>query len=364
MSPKHQTRLALCTLLAAPLLGACASERQLWYKGNTHAHTLLCGHADSSPEAVAGWYLEHGFHFLVLSEHNRFIDPKDVELPAERRADFILIPGEEISGYKTIHTTGMNLDGLVDASFESEHKHEIIQNHTAGALAAGGLPILNHPNFGWAVSKDDMLPVEHLHHFELYNGHPAVRNEGDATHPSTEVLWDELLSAGMRIWGVSSDDMHELAKWGPEVSNPGRGWVMVQAEALTPDAITAAMSRGDFYASNGVILSEVRVSENRDGSRTYSVSVDEAATELELKSELLVGKRVDAEASSVGFTIEWIGQGGEVLARERATSSSHVLQKGMPYLRGKVTRTRAARSGERGDREEFHAWIQPIFGER
>ncbi len=363
MRSNDSTRLALWTLLAAPLLGACSREPepQHWYKGNTHAHTVLCGHADSAPEAVAGWYLDHGFHFLVLSEHNQFIDPADVELPADRRADFILIPGEEISGPKAVHTTGMNLDGLVDASFDSEHKHEIIRNHADGALAAGGIPILNHPNFGWSVKAEDMLPVEQLHHFELYNGHPAVHNEGDATHPSTEALWDSLLSSGMQIWGVSSDDMHELKIWGTEFSNPGRGWVMVRAEELTPDAITDAMARGDFYASSGVILSEVRVVDHKDGSRTYSVSVDEAGTGRELESDLLVGQRIDTEDTSEGYTIQWIGDGGEVLSAERATSSSHTLPTGSPYLRCKVTYTRAAGSQESGEHEQFHAWTQPIF---
>ena len=45
-----------------------------WYKGNTHVHTVLCGHADSTPEAVAQWYHDRGYNFLVLSEHNIFLN--------------------------------------------------------------------------------------------------------------------------------------------------------------------------------------------------------------------------------------------------------------------------------------------------
>ena len=373
MTP-HPTRLvgrlphrASALLGLAVLSAGCASTGAGWYKGNTHAHTVLCGHADSTPEAVAGWYLDHGFHFLVLSEHNLFIDPADVELPADRRRDFILIPGEEITGSKGIHTTGMNLDGLVDSSFDGEHKHEVIQDHVHGARAAGGIPILNHPNFGWAVTAEDMLPVEHLHHFELYNGHPAVHNEGDATRPSTEELWDQLLSAGMRIWGVSSDDMHNLESWGPEVSNPGRGWVMVRADELSPDAITDAMTRGDFYASSGVILSEVSVTAEADGAKTYRVAVDEDATRRELESDLLVGRQLEAAEAEPGFRIEWIGQGGEVLASHRATSSSHRLEPGMPYLRCRVTCVVEGGSdgegpGSASEHYAYFAWTQPAFG--
>ncbi len=363
-------------LLAAVPLGGCAGERARWYKGNTHAHTLLCGHADSSPEAVAAWYLDHGFNFLVLSEHNIYIDPSTVALPDDRRDDFILIPGQEITGKKTIHTTGMNTQHLVDGSFDSQYKSEIIQNHTDGAIDAGGVAVLNHPNFGWAVGPEDMLPVERLHMFELYNGHPAVRNKGDKDHLSTEALWDVLLSAGKVIYGVSSDDMHNLKAWGPDVSNPGRGWVMVRADELTPDAITHAMARGDFYASSGVILREVVAGEPyRSGEATYyAVEIDVEATMAELESDLLVGDRVRDVAE--GFTIEWIGHDGVVLGAVHATSAVRRVEKQMGYLRCKVTYARRVepgaddRAGAAGAAgaagtgpmyEAFYAWTQPVF---
>ena len=31
-------------------------------------------------------------------EHNQFIDPQTVKMPTNRREDFILIPGEEVTG--------------------------------------------------------------------------------------------------------------------------------------------------------------------------------------------------------------------------------------------------------------------------
>ncbi|MEJ5298019.1 MAG: hypothetical protein WHZ52_08280, partial [Armatimonadota bacterium] len=40
---------------------------------------------------------------------------------------------------------------------------------------------------------------------------------------------------------------------------PGKGWVMVRARELTPQAIASALARGDFYASTGVELRELRV---------------------------------------------------------------------------------------------------------
>ena len=40
-----------------------------WYKGNTHTHTLNSD-GDSTPDAVVQWYREHGYQFLVLTDHN------------------------------------------------------------------------------------------------------------------------------------------------------------------------------------------------------------------------------------------------------------------------------------------------------
>jgi len=115
-------RIALLFLLSfLPALGFTAK----WYKGNTHVHTVLCGHADSTPEVVAQWYHDRGYNFLVLSEHNKFIDPSTVKLSGEIRDDFLLVPGEEITGGRnngSIHFTAMNTSRLVPWDFRDKNR--------------------------------------------------------------------------------------------------------------------------------------------------------------------------------------------------------------------------------------------------
>jgi hypothetical protein len=343
------------------IAAGCTADGPRWYKGNTHAHTVICGHADSTPEHVARWYLDHGYHFLCLSEHNHFIDPAEVELPEGRRKDFILIPGLEVTGRKLIHTTALNVDGIVDWTFDSDHKHEIIQNHVDGTREAGGAPILNHPNFHYAVKPGDVLPVERLHLFELYNGHPAVNNFGDEQNISTERLWDILLTEGMVMYAVASDDAHHFQTWTPDHSNPGRGWIMVRAAELSPDSITAAIEAGDFYASSGVILEDVGVSEGPGGGM-YSVLVDVDATMRELESDLLIGRRTGGGLA--GFRVEAVGPGGRVLAAthepavEGVFAAAFDLALSDAYIRCRIT---YARPHEEGGFEEFYAWTQPHF---
>lgn len=333
------------------MLTTWLSAAPSWHKGNTHAHTTLCGHADSSPATVAQWYHDHGYNFVVLSEHNKFIDPATVKLPGEVRNDFLLIPGEEVTGRKTIHTTAMNIEKLVPWHFDHKERSGIIQQHVDATRAAGGTTILNHPNFHWAVKAEDLLAVKNLHMFELYNGHPAVRNFGDAHHPSTETQWDKMMTGGMRVYGVASDDAHHFAAWGKERSNPGRGWVMVLSDKLSADSITEAMLAGDFYASSGVMLKTlVR------GRNTIEVQVDTSATDAELTSPILLGSRV--KAGRPGYAIDFIGPGGKVLHSVQGTRASFKVPGNVSYARCKVTLRKHRKDGTV---RAYFAWTQPVF---
>ena len=93
--------------------------------------------------------------------------------------------------------------------------------------------------------------------FEIANGHPTVNNSGGGGLVSTEAMWDSLLTRGIVMQGVASDDAHHFKTWGPDKANPGRGWVVIRAESLSVDGIIAALESGNFYSSTGVELSDV-----------------------------------------------------------------------------------------------------------
>ena len=333
-----------------------AQDAPRWYKGNTHVHTVLCGHADTEPAAVVRWYHDRGYHFLILSEHNQFIDPDTVTMPPRLREDFILIPGEEVTGAQAIHTTAMNIGGYVDPGPEGPDKTTIIQAHVDSTRARAGIPILNHPNFVSGAHAADILPVQRLHLFELYNGHPLVYNWGEREiyhHVSTEAKWDSLLSAGRRLYGVSSDDAHIFQSWSPDRSNPGRGWVMVRSPALTPDAITRAMARGDFYASSGVILRALETTPAQ-----YRLEVDREATRRELQSPYLLGRRV--ETGTPGYRIEFYGHRGKLLKTVADSDAVYTPRPEDGYVRARVVLTVSRKAGLM----EYYAWTQPVFPER
>jgi len=185
--------------------------------------------------------------------------------------------------------------------------------------------------------------------FELYNAHPGVHSFGNAHRPSLELMWDALLEKGMTIYGVSSDDAHKLKKWGEKENNPGRGWVMVRSKKLSSDSLTAAMLKGDFYSSSGVMLEKLE-----RGANHIELSVNEKETACELASEFLFGRPVSK--GELGTFIEFIGPGGKVHKTFTGLSASYKTKEA--YLRAKVTRRVKNKDGSL---REYYAWTQPVF---
>src|SRR5918993_3304245 len=95
---------------------AAAQQPVRWYKGNTHTHTLNSD-GDSTPDEVARWYREHGYQFLVLTDHNYLtsVDGLNAVHGADER--FLVIKGEEVTdrfGDKSLHINGLDVSHEVE----------------------------------------------------------------------------------------------------------------------------------------------------------------------------------------------------------------------------------------------------------
>ncbi len=310
-----------------------------WFKGNTHTHTNNSD-GDSPPDVVAKWYRNNGYDFLMLTDHNKRTEVDEIqqEIDAlnaeEQRKPFLLIPGEEVTSSAPapdpgrnfpIHTCGLNTETTVGEQ-KSTTKQATLQQQIDAIRKAGGTPSVNHPNFGWALTPEDLGAMSKLRHFEIYNGHPTVNNLGGGGVPSCEGIWDILLSRGMRLYGVAVDDAHNFKRFARDVSNPGRGWVVVRAKDLTPTAIMQGLNDGDFYASTGVMLEDVATS----GTGTLTLTI--------------------AAKGTAKFQTEFIGKDGKVLKTDDSMEPAYQLQPEDLYVRARVT-------SSNGDL----AWTQPLF---
>lgn len=304
------------------------TEGLAWYKGNTHTHTTESD-GDSPPEQVARWYKEHGYQFLVLSDHNVFTDPATLASLAD--SSFLLIPGEELTSSfarKPVHVNGLNIPHVIKEQQDSTLLGTVQRNVDA-VRDVNGVPHINHPNFGWALDTAVLARVERDRLLEIFNGHPLVHNHGGDDSPGLEAVWDWLLSHGHNLYGIAVDDAHHFqGEFAPDRANPGRGWVVIAARTLEPAALMEALEAGHFYASTGVELDRVQIEPTR----------------------LTVYVR---PRSNFKYTTEFIGQDGIVLATVGGVQASYALSGGERYVRARVTDSGGA-----------IAWVQPAFVER
>lgn len=364
----------ISSLFILAMLLSCSVKKEentnTWYKGNTHCHSIISD-GDSAPNKVVAAYHNQGYNFMLLTDHNFLVNMDTVLMPANLREDFLLIPGEELTDHRSVHTTAFNISEYVpysnDPQNETDPKKrreeiiaslkeevaytstELLQLHVDRVQEKGGICFLNHPNFANGLQVEDIYPVSNLTHLELYNGHPSVANWGKEGHISVEDKWDTLLSKGRLIYGVASDDMHRCRRDDPGSSSLFKGWIMVQADELTTEKIHQSVLHGDFYASTSVILSKCEKSK-----KEYTVEIDEIKTKWEIEHACGV-PRIDATGEE-GYTIEFIGSNGKVLKKVNGLSATYKPVKEDIYVRARVTHSTKTEKGF----EKLFAWTQPI----
>jgi hypothetical protein len=325
---------ALAPVALGGPLAAGAEPAPRWWKGNTHAHTTRSD-GDSPPEVVTRWYQDHGYNFLVLSDHNYLT--AEGSFPHARRDGFILIQGEEVTAFyrpaetedeRPVHVNALNLKAVIEP-WNGDDAAETVQRNVDRIRAAGAVPHVNHPNFRWALTAADLRRVSRYRLLEIWNGHPQVHNEGAGERPSVEAVWDELLGAGQVVYGIAVDDAHHFqGEFAPGRSNPGRGWIAVRALRLEPAALMEALEQGEFYASTGVTLRDVG-----GGREALTVSI--------------------AAEGDFRYTTRFVGGGGAVLATCGSVDCVYRFTGREAYVRATVT--------DSGGRR---AWVQPVFPAR
>ncbi|HUR21526.1 MAG TPA: CehA/McbA family metallohydrolase [Vicinamibacterales bacterium] len=298
-----------------------------WFRGNTHTHSLNSD-GDSTPEDIARWYREHGYHFVVFTDHE-FITPVDgLNAVIGAHGKFLVMSGQEVTGRfnaTPVHANGLGLTTVVMPRTGTAPL-DVLQKDVAAIREAGALPQINHPNFGWALTGADLSKVEGTALLEIWNGHPMVNNLGGGGVASAEAMWDEALTAGRRLFAVADDDAHHFKRLDdPEAAAPNRGWVMVRSRDLTQAAIIDAMGRGDFYASTGVTLSDVQAT----------------ATQLRV---------VIAPTTFSKYRVQFIGAGGRLLGEVTESPAEYTFKGNEQYVRARVIESNGKM-----------AWTQPAF---
>ncbi len=416
--------LLCCSLWACAVLPAqspsfrlAAESGQRWCRGNLHTHSFWSD-GDDFPESIAKWYRDRGYQFLVFTDHNTLLQKERwVEVDKRKAAydslaaawpaewietrgegaaqeirlktfdevfeelavpqEYLLIQGQEITdrfGKLPVHLCASNTLELLPPT-GGESVADVVQRNFLAAQSRrerSGMKTLvhlNHPNFGYAVTAEQLLSCVGGNFFEVYNGHPAVNNSGDETHASTERMWDIINSFRIEaqqlpvLYGLATDDGHNYFEKAPgKRAQPGRGWVNVLTATLTPDALVDALEAGRFYSSSGVSLN--------------SVSCDGTALALEIAAEDGVTYRTEFIGTDRGFpqesqptvadeaqaallTRQYSDKIGRVYATVEGINPIYQFTGRELYVRAVVTSSR--KHPNPGEADEYErAWVQPV----
>jgi len=332
-------------VITPPRPDAAAPGIPAWLKGNTHVHAEPSGDSKTPIAEVLAWYQEAGYDFIALTDHNHVSEVGGMTAGqvAVQREGLIVLAGVELTynpdvcdpappaldGKCRIHANLIGPtarpEGRIEwANRESLARIDTYQRALDRAAEWGGLVQLNHPTWHWGMTPELLIELGRrgVRMIEIANKQFMSWSEGDDTHASVETLWDAALSAGVTMWGVSSDDAHDYLdlELGTARYPAGGHFVMVWS-SRDPESIVGALAAGRFYSSTGVLLSRAEV----DGEALVVEISDDSPGE---------------------HVITFIGD-GKVLSWAHGRAASQSLA-GASYVRAVVRREDGAR-----------AWVQP-----
>ena len=284
------------------------AQSATWLRGNHHGHSTVSDGQDDPGDIVAA-YESEGYHYIALSEHDRLLPPDELSA----HTSMCVVAAVEVTSDQ--HHTLLYLGADRELPAGQLEPAEIMRR----VDAAGGLFVFDHPN--WLPRPDyatDQLldSMTGLRGMEIYCG-VIERLPGRACATDR---WDRLLGKGWRVYGHGTDDQHEVGDY-------FIAWNCVQwpqGAEVSAAGIVEALATGRFYASTGVEIRQVGMT-------------DDACNAV-----------VESDADE----IFWIGRGGVILKKESGGNGSiHVDEVAADlYVRAECL--------GRGHRT---AWTQPFW---
>lgn len=214
-----------------------------WLKGNMHGHTT---NSDGSvaPAEARGWFAANGYDFVAITDHLTLTAPDPEHAPG-----MVQLPGSELhvyvgkGGEYHIVVLGEQIAELI-AGHQTSHTPQQVLDR---ANAAGALAFVAHP-YRLGLGRDDIVSLRGALGIEIWNS--VSERYGKAL---STTIWDDLLHAGWRGWGLANDDVH----W--RNNEQGVGWTVVRAAERSVAGVLDALRAGRFYASTGPEIHDLEV---------------------------------------------------------------------------------------------------------
>lgn len=250
-----------------------------YYKTSLHCHTTVSD-GNLTPEQLKDEYKKQGYSVVAFTDHELIVPHSEL-----RDEDFLPITSYEISttqdkggSYaKTYHLNiyFRNPGTTTSKTFSEKHvsKKEHMQCRITDEMRAaqgrpreytkdyiqwvvdtareeGAIVSYNHPV--WSLqSKDDYSGIKGFFGVEWHNTGCVRIGLPDTMQP----VYDLLAEGERKCYPLATDDCHALV-------DVGKGWAMVNADALEYGKIFDALERGDFYSSTGPEINELYIEDD------------------------------------------------------------------------------------------------------
>ncbi len=216
-----------------------------WFRGNLHTHTTASD-GEYSPQGTVDHYARNGYDFLAISDHNRLVDPGELD-----GRGMALLPAVEINAGNA--AAGQQYHWLcVGPRSDFERPETPNPAEALGYLRARfDLVFLAHPYWS-SLTVTDMMACTGYDGLEVFN----YSCELGIGRGGSWVHWDSLAERELYLPAIAVDDAHM------HYNDACGGWIMVKAARLDAASIMEALRQGLYYASTGP---EIRLVEIRDG---------------------------------------------------------------------------------------------------
>ncbi len=227
-------------------------------KGALHCHTTRSDGA-GTPEETIRYHAQHGYDFMALTDHRVYNYANFAP-----DAGVTIIPGMEMD--RNLPGPGIHCHHIVTIGPEKERGNGFLQDQrfesaqitTAAECQQmldmlhdnGNMTIYCHPQWS-GVSAREFEGLTGNFAMEIWNSGCAMEDGVD----TNAAYWDELLAQGQVIYGVATDDGHQMHQH-------CNGWVRVNS-ANTVDDILQALKAGAFYSSCGPEIYDFRVEDGQ-----------------------------------------------------------------------------------------------------
>ncbi len=255
------------------------------WRANLHCHSIISD-GRYAPEKLKEMYMKEGYSIIAFTDHDVLIDHSDlcsdgflalngyeleVNDPASKRTAHMCFIAKkqdnltQVCYNKDKYVWGNALAYKSQIRFERDdyvrvYSGEGVSDMMKRGRDAGFFVTYNHPT--WSLERyPQYCSYDGMNAMEIFNtGCERVGFNEYNCH-----AYDDMLSAGKRIYCIAADDNHNPAgayESGSPASDSFGGWVVIFSPSLDYESVTKALDDGRFYASTGPEIREFYVEDD------------------------------------------------------------------------------------------------------